>query len=94
LSHPSHLDGLALLDDHGHRAVAAGETEHPLVGLAILLHDIRLSYATIRFMKRQLPKEVQELLGHSGVSITLDNYSHVIPYRGGGDDIIMEKALS
>src|SRR3712207_9257107 len=44
LPHPTHLDGLALLHDHGHRAVATGELEHPLVGLAVLfdvvLHEV------------------------------------------------------
>jgi integrase len=44
-------------------------------------------------MKRQHPKEVQELLGHSSVAITLDIYSHVIPGRGGDYDV-MEEALS
>src|SRR5215212_4302502 len=37
LPHPAHLDGLTLFEDHGHRAVAAGELEHPLEGLAVLL---------------------------------------------------------
>src|SRR5918911_4782875 len=40
LSHPAHLDGLALFEDHGHRAVAAGELEHPPVGLTIVLHVV------------------------------------------------------
>ena len=44
-------------------------------------------------MKGQHPKQVQELLGHASVAITLDIYSHVIPGMGGEDDV-MEDALS
>jgi site-specific recombinase XerD len=44
-------------------------------------------------MKGQHPKEVQELLGHSSVAVTLDLYSHVVPGIGGGEDG-MEEALS
>jgi site-specific recombinase XerD len=43
-------------------------------------------------MKGQHLKQVQELLGHSSVAITLDLYSHVIPGMGGSD--VMEDALS
>jgi integrase len=32
----------------------------------------------------QLPKFVQELLGHAHISITLDTYSHVLPGMGDG----------
>lgn len=63
------------------------------VGLPnIRFHDLRHTCATIRFMKGQHPKNVQELLGHSSVVITLDIYSHVIPGMGGYDP--MEDALS
>ena len=43
-------------------------------------------------MKGQHPKEVQELLGHSSVAVTLDIYSHVVPGIGSGEDV-MEEAL-
>ncbi len=63
------------------------------VGLPdIKFHELRHTCATIRFMKGQHPKRVSEILGHSGVSITLDIYSHVIPGIGGDDP--MEDALS
>ncbi len=45
-------------------------------------------------MKRQHLKEVQEVLGHSSAAITPGIYSHVIPGRGEGDDIVMDEALS
>jgi hypothetical protein len=40
LAHPAHLDGLALLEDYGNRMVAAGELEHPLVGISVLLYVV------------------------------------------------------
>ena len=58
----------------------------------IVFHELRHTCATIRSMKGQHLKQVQELLGHSSVAITLDLYSHVIPGMGGSD--IMEDALS
>lgn len=43
----------------------------------IRLHDLRHTYATL-LLKRGVPaKIVQELLGHSSITITLDLYSHV-----------------
>ncbi len=44
-------------------------------------------------MKRQYPKEVQELLGYSGVAVTLDTCSYVILNREEGDNA-MEEPLS
>ena len=58
----------------------------------IRFHELRHTCATIRSMKGQHLKQVQELLGHSSVAITLDLYSHVIPGMGGSD--VMEDALS
>ena len=42
-------------------------------------HDLRHSAATILLSMGVHPKVVQELLGHSQISLTLDTYSHVIP---------------
>src|SRR5215470_1391166 len=42
-------------------------------------HDLRHSAATLLFGMNVHPKVVQELLGHSQISITLDIYSHAIP---------------
>ncbi len=41
--------------------------------------SIRHSTATLLFSEGVHPKVVQELLGHSNISITLDVYSHVLP---------------
>ncbi len=45
----------------------------------IRLHDLRHSAATLLLVKGVHPKVVQELLGHSNISMTMDVYSHVLP---------------
>lgn len=45
----------------------------------IRFHDIRHTAATLMFKEGIHPKVVQEILGHSSISLTLDTYSHVIP---------------
>ena len=42
-------------------------------------HDLRHSAATILLTMSVHPKVVQELLGHSQISMTMDTYSHVLP---------------
>jgi integrase len=42
-------------------------------------HSLRHSFASIQLMAGTNPKIVQEALGHSQISLTLDTYSHVIP---------------
>lgn len=41
-------------------------------------HDLRHTYATRLFELGEEAKTVQELLGHSNISITLDTYTHVL----------------
>jgi integrase len=49
-------------------------------GLArIRIHDLRHTAATHLLRRGVHPKVVQELLGHSTISLTLDTYSHVAP---------------
>jgi len=43
------------------------------------LYDLRHSAATLAFAAGISAKEVSEQLGHAGVSITLDTYTHVLP---------------
>lgn len=45
----------------------------------IRFHDLRHSSATMLLGMKIHPKIVQEILGHSQISITLDIYSHVLP---------------
>ncbi len=46
-------------------------------------HDLRHTAATLLLTKGVHPKIVQEMLGHSSISITLDTYSHVLPNMQG-----------
>ena len=45
----------------------------------IRFHDLRHCSATLLLRQGVHPKVVQERLGHSGISVTLDVYSHVLP---------------
>jgi integrase len=45
----------------------------------IRFHDLRHSAATLLLSLGTNPKIVQELLGHSSITLTLDTYSHVLP---------------
>ena len=45
----------------------------------IRFHDLRHTAATLMLSEGVHPKVVQEILGHSQISLTLDTYSHVLP---------------
>lgn len=45
----------------------------------IRFHDLRHTHATLLLAAGVHPKVVQERLGHSQISMTLDTYSHVLP---------------
>lgn len=45
----------------------------------VRFHDLRHSAATLLLTMGVHPKVVQEILGHSDISMTLDIYSHVLP---------------
>jgi integrase len=45
----------------------------------IRFHDLRHSVATMLLSTGVHPKIVQEILGHSQISMTMDTYSHVLP---------------
>ncbi|HEY3283032.1 MAG TPA: tyrosine-type recombinase/integrase [Armatimonadota bacterium] len=45
----------------------------------VRFHDLRHSAASLLLSLGTHPKIVQELLGHSSISVTLDIYSHAIP---------------
>jgi integrase len=45
----------------------------------IRFHDLRHTAATLLLAEGVHPKIVQERLGHSQISVTLDTYSHVLP---------------
>ncbi len=45
------------------------------------LHDLRHTYATRLFAHGRHPREVQDLLGHSRIEMTLNVYTASIPER-------------
>jgi integrase len=45
----------------------------------IRFHDLRHTAATLMLQQGIHPKIVQERLGHSNISLTMDTYSHVLP---------------
>ena len=45
----------------------------------IRFHDLRHTAATLLLQENVHPKIVQEMLGHSTISLTLDTYSHILP---------------
>jgi len=61
------------VSDHFHRALARAGLPN------IRVHDLRHTAATHLLTRGVHPKVVQDLLGHSTISLTLDTYSHVSP---------------
>lgn len=45
----------------------------------IRFHGLRHITATLLLSEGVHPKVVQEILGHSEISMTMDTYSHVLP---------------
>lgn len=45
----------------------------------VRLHDLRHTHASLLLARGVHPKVVQERLGHSSITITLDLYSHLVP---------------
>jgi integrase len=45
----------------------------------VRIHDLRHTAATLLLTRGVHPKVVQDMLGHSTVTLTLDTYSHVTP---------------
>jgi integrase len=66
-----------------HAANLLRRSFHPLLEKAGLprlrFHDLRHSTASLLLAQNVHPKIVQELLGHSKISVTMDAYSHVLP---------------
>ena len=73
----SHWDGSPLLPDSITHAWVKLARKCGLYG--VRLHDARHTHATIMLKQGIHPKIVQERLGHSTISTTLDTYSHVAP---------------
>jgi integrase len=54
-----------------------------LAGEGFTFHTLRHTFATALFARRQHPKVVQSLLGHSSITQTMDTYSHLMDGIGG-----------
>jgi integrase len=65
---------IAIHNDSGHVGRQIG-----VHNLDIRFHDLRHTAATLMLQQGIHPKVVQERLGHSAISLTLDTYSHVLP---------------
>lgn len=58
---------------------ARGPRAKPRFRPAFRIYDLRHTCATLLLKRGVSPKVVQERLGHSSVTLTLDTYSHVLP---------------
>jgi integrase len=85
-----HDQGLVFATEVGtplHRGNLSSRSFKPLLEKAglpssVRFHDLRHTCATLLLSKGVHPKLVQDLLGHSNVSVTLDTYIHVLPGMG------------
>ncbi len=84
-----HSDGLVFCDTQGgplRKSNLLRRSFLPLLKRAglptIRFHDLRHTAATLLLAQGVHPKIVQERLGHSQISLTLDTYSHVLPGMG------------
>lgn len=69
--HGEPLNPKAVWEDH--RAVLKS------AGLPLIrFHDLRHSCASLLLLNHVPAKMVQEILGHSSITLTLDTYSHVM----------------
>jgi integrase len=59
----------------------------------VRFHDLRHTCATLLLGRGVHAKLVQELLGHSNISVTLDTYSHVLPGMSDAAAGAMDEAL-
>ena len=57
-----------------------------LEGQSFTFHTLRHTFATALFMRREHPKVVQSLLGHSSITQTMDTYSHLMDGIGDAMD--------
>ena len=70
-------DGRPLHPERFSRSFVRLATRHGLPPLSV--HGLRHTWATLALQAGVHPKVVQERLGHSSISVTMDIYSHVMP---------------
>ena len=59
----------------------------------ITFHDLRHTHASLLLLASVHPKVVQERLGHSSITMTLDTYSHLIPTMQADASLVVGEAL-
>jgi integrase len=81
-----HLDGPVFCDRRGgwlRKSNFTRQVYKPLLKRAglpdVRFHDLRHGHATMMLALGEHPKVVQERLGHSQITLTMDTYSHVLP---------------
>ncbi|MDD5092834.1 MAG: site-specific integrase [Dehalococcoidia bacterium] len=74
-----HFDGTPLVPDTVTHAWQRVLKQAGVDLKRIRMHDARHSHASLLLKQGVHPKIVQERLGHSSISMTLDTYSHVMP---------------
>ena len=57
-------------------------------------HNLRHTCATLLLKECARPKEVQSLLGHKTIAMTINTYGHLIPGMGKETADAMERTLS
>lgn len=85
------MENFVFTSSHGahlRRSNVARRSFKPLIGKAgvpeIRFHDMRHTHATLLLQQGVSPKLVQERLGHSSITLTLDTYSDVLPNMQSG----------
>ncbi|MDI3548183.1 MAG: hypothetical protein PWR10_1835 [Halanaerobiales bacterium] len=73
----THEDGAPVLPQLATRRFNQAAKKANLEGFRF--HDLRHTHATMLLKAGVHPKVVQERLGHSSITITIDTYSHVLP---------------
>jgi len=58
---------------HFHRSLERAELQR------MPFQDLRHTAATLLLKENVHPKIVQDMLGHSSITLTLDTYSHILP---------------
>jgi len=73
------IDRIIEVINHDERMNAKKENREPFVFDHFSSHTMRHTFATRALENGIPPKVVQELLGHSTITTTLDIYTHVLP---------------
>jgi integrase len=85
------ISGLVFVNEQGKRLnyVYLHKQLKKIAPRQIRFHDLRHSYATLRIAKGDNVLDVSKQLGHSKVSMTLDQYAHWVPgqHKGQVDEL-------